>query len=97
MLRQLHNSKSMKEKNNWSMNTGKGFTKEEIKSIESNNKHLIITTDAFWSSVELSELNLSETIECIKFLEEQFRNECIQKIKDSVKTDTLHIRSLSKN
>jgi len=70
-LRQLRNSKALKEKAGWSRNVGAGFIKEDITDIHVNpDKTITIITPAMKWTVKIGDLNLRETEEAIEWLEE---------------------------
>ena len=69
MLRQLHASRAVKEKNGWTRESGSGFIKEDIQSIKSIGKKLLFEFSWGNQLIEIKELNLRETEEAIEFLE----------------------------
>lgn len=80
LIKALKHSRSEKIKNQWSRLTGTGWIAEDIESIEKlEDKALAIKTAAFVLKTPISELNLRETEECIRFLE-------LKVLKDALKT-----------
>lgn len=72
ILHQLRMSKNNKEKANWSREIGAGFIKEDITGIEPlEDKSLRFTFSWGSQNIPVSELNLRETEEAIKYLEEK--------------------------
>lgn len=72
MLRMLRNSKAIKEKNGWSNNVGAGFVKEDLtNAILLANNTILIEFPGWNQKVKTGDLNLRETNELIKYLEEK--------------------------
>lgn len=72
LLKALRNSRTLKIKAGWSREVGAGFIKEDIAEISKDGKNINITLlNNYTMEVETKDLNLRETEEAIKFLENE--------------------------
>lgn len=78
MLKALRNSKTLKEKAGWSREIGAGFIVEDIKDMRKEGKAIHFVFEWGNQTIQIPELNLRETEEAIKFLEDKQVEESVK-------------------
>lgn len=79
MLKALRMSRALKEKAGWSRNIGAGFIAEDITKMRMDNKDIHFTFGYGEQTIIIKDLNLRETEEAIKFLEDIQISEVVKK------------------